>query len=177
MNQFSPPGSLHLHWARPSSERAHLLIQWCGKSFIICKTNYLSSAWSAPNLATSWSSFCFFFFSSRKVTTVCRALLTIFLLMLKKTKRNCVRARVFEPFQIMKGYLKVASWIGLEILVPKHPWKSKIGPLQPILAAKRYVSFFLGHPVHFRYVWPGFHINRSICYFLWSWSPRSPAAF
>ena len=25
--------------------------------------------------------------------------------------------------------------------------KSKIGPLQPILATKRYVSFFLGHPV------------------------------
>ena len=36
----------------------------------------------------------------------------------------------------------MASWIGLEILIPKHPWKSKIGLLQPILAAKRYVSFF-----------------------------------
>ena len=41
----------------------------------------------------------------------------------------------------------MASWIGLEILIPKHPWKSKIGLLQPILAAKRYVTFFLGHPV------------------------------
>ena len=36
----------------------------------------------------------------------------------------------------------MASWIGLEILIPKHPWKSKIGLLQTILAAKRYVSFF-----------------------------------
>ena len=45
-------------------------------------------------------------------------------------------------FRFWKGICKVASWIGLEILVPKHPWKSKIRPLQPILAAKRYVSFF-----------------------------------
>ena len=44
----------------------------------------------------------------------------------------------------------MASWIGLEILIPKHPWKSKIGLLQPILAAKRYVTFFLGHPVCFQ---------------------------
>ena len=36
-----------------------------------------------------------------------------------------------------KGICKVASWIGLKILIPKHPWKSKIGLLQPILAAKR----------------------------------------
>ena len=36
----------------------------------------------------------------------------------------------------------MARWIGLEILIPKHPWKSKIGLLQPILAAKRYVTFF-----------------------------------
>ena len=41
----------------------------------------------------------------------------------------------------------MASWIGLKILIQKHPWKSKIGLLQTILAAKRYVSFFLGHPV------------------------------
>ena len=31
---------------------------------------------------------------------------------------------------------------GLEILVPQHLWKSKIGPLQLILATKRYVTFF-----------------------------------
>ena len=36
----------------------------------------------------------------------------------------------------------MASWIGLEILIPKHPWKSKIGLLQPILAAKRNMTFF-----------------------------------
>ena len=47
-----------------------------------------------------------------------------------------------SPFRFWKGICKVASWIGLEILVPNHPWKSKIGPLQPILAAKCYVSFF-----------------------------------
>ena len=36
---------------------------------------------------------------------------------------------------------------GLEIQNPKHMWKSENGPLQPILATKRYVTFFLGHPV------------------------------
>ena len=50
-------------------------------------------------------------------------------------------------FRFWKGICKVASWIGLEILVPKHLWKNKIGPLQPILAAKRYVSFFWVKPV------------------------------
>ena len=53
--------------------------------------------------------------------------------------KSCVRARVsafLSHFKFRKGICKEASWIGL-----------KIGPLQPILAAKRYVSFFLGHPV------------------------------
>ena len=54
------------------------------------------------------------------------------------------------------GICKVASWIGLEILIPKHLWKSKIRPLQPILALKRYVPFFLGHPVE--------HVNLSKWY-------------
>ena len=68
---------------------------------------------------------------------------------------------------------KVISWIGLEILILKHLWdgmgvttghgpwtmdlwKSKIRPLQPILALKRYVPFFLGHPVE--------HVNLSKWY-------------
>ena len=54
-----------------------------------------------------------------------------------------VRARaILSHLRFWKGICKVASWIGLEILIPKHPWKSQIGLLQPILAAKRYVSFF-----------------------------------
>ena len=67
---------------------------------------------------------------------------------------NCVnkekteRARAFlRPFWFWMGISKVTRWNGLEILVPKHLWKSKIGPLQQILDTKRYVSFFLGHPV------------------------------
>ena len=47
---------------------------------------------------------------------------------------NCVHTRVsafLGHFKFWKGICKEASWIGL-----------KIGPLQPILAAKRYVSFF-----------------------------------
>ena len=47
------------------------------------------------------------------------------------------RARVFEPFKILRGICKVASWIGLKILVEKV----KLDPQQPILAAKRYVKF------------------------------------
>ena len=42
---------------------------------------------------------------------------------------------------------------GLEILNPKHMWKSENGPLQPILATKRYVAFFLGHPVVVGYMY------------------------
>ena len=52
-----------------------------------------------------------------------------------------VRARgILSHLRFWKGICKVASWIGLKILIPKHPWKSKIGLLQTILAAKRYVS-------------------------------------
>ena len=54
---------------------------------------------------------------------------------------------VLSHLRFWKGICEVAGWIGLKILIPKHPWKSKIGLLQTILAAKRYVSFFLGHPV------------------------------
>ena len=45
-------------------------------------------------------------------------------------------------FFFWMGICKVPRCNGLEILVPKHLWKSKIGPLQLILATKRYVTFF-----------------------------------
>ena len=70
-------------------------------------------------------------------------------------------------FRFWKGICKVASWIGLEILVPNHPWKSKIGPLQPILAAKCYVSFLMGHPVvgycqcHMKSVFSRWDVSRA----------------
>ena len=41
-----------------------------------------------------------------------------------------------------KGIYKIPRWTRLEILVPKHPWKCKIGLLQLILATKRYDAFF-----------------------------------
>ena len=45
------------------------------------------------------------------------------------------------------GNIKVARWNGLEILIPKHMWKSKIGLLEQIWGQNSYVTFFLGHPV------------------------------
>ena len=46
------------------------------------------------------------------------------------------------------GNIKVARWNGLEILIPKHMWKSKIGLLEQIWAKNLYVTFFWGHPVY-----------------------------
>ena len=46
------------------------------------------------------------------------------------------------------GMFKVFSWNGLVILIPKHMWKSIIGPLEQISAKNRYGTFFLGHPVY-----------------------------
>ena len=62
---------------------------------------------------------------------------------------NCASNFVFlRPFLFCKGICKVHRCNGLEILVPKHLWKSKIGPIQLIWATKCYVTFLLGHPVH-----------------------------
>ena len=33
-------------------------------------------------------------------------------------------------FRFWMGIIWVARWNGLEILIPKHMWKSKIGPLE-----------------------------------------------
>ena len=46
------------------------------------------------------------------------------------------------------GNIKVARWNGLEILIPKHIWRNKIGLLEQIWAPNPYVTFFLGHPVY-----------------------------
>ena len=43
--------------------------------------------------------------------------------------------------------IKVAIWDGLEILIPKHMWKSKIGLLEQIWGQNPNDAFFLGHPV------------------------------
>ena len=45
-------------------------------------------------------------------------------------------------FKFWMGIWNVLRCNGLEILNPKHMWKSENGPLQPILATKRYVTFF-----------------------------------
>ena len=39
------------------------------------------------------------------------------------------------------GNIKVARWNGLEILIPKHMWKSKIGLLEQIWAQNPFVTF------------------------------------
>ena len=63
---------------------------------------------------------------------------------------NCASNFAFlRPFLFCKGICKVPRCNGLKILAPKHLWKSKIGALQLIWATKRYVTFFLGHPVHY----------------------------
>ena len=46
------------------------------------------------------------------------------------------------------GNIKMARWNGLEILIPKHMWKSKIGLLKQTWAQNPYDAFFLGHPVY-----------------------------
>ena len=40
------------------------------------------------------------------------------------------------------GNIKVARWNGLEILIPKHMWKSKIGLLEQIWGQNPYDTFF-----------------------------------
>ena len=61
---------------------------------------------------------------------------------------NCASNFAFlGPFLFWKGICKVPRCNKLKILVPKQLWKSKIGPLQLILATKHYVTFFLGHPL------------------------------
>ena len=46
---------------------------------------------------------------------------------------------VFVPFHIQNSLYKVPKWVGLKILLPKHPRKSKIGAQQLVLATKLYV--------------------------------------
>ena len=50
---------------------------------------------------------------------------------------TCMSAPAFfallRHFRFLMGMIQVSRWIGLEILILKHPWKSKIGPLEQIL--------------------------------------------
>ena len=48
------------------------------------------------------------------------------------------------------GNIKVARWNGLEILNPKHTWKSKIGHLEEIWGQNPYHTFF-GSPCKWQY--------------------------
>ena len=51
------------------------------------------------------------------------------------------------------GNIKVVRRNGLEILIPKHMWKSKIGHLEHIWGQNPYDTFFLGHRVHVIDIW------------------------
>ena len=64
-----------------------------------------------------------------------------------------------HAFLVFLGYLRfwldtiwVARWKGLEILIPKHMWKSKNRPLEQIPAKTRYGKFFSVHPVCFSFL-------------------------
>ena len=65
---------------------------------------------------------------------------------------NCPSTQTFlallSYFRFCMSIITVSWWNGLKTLIPKHVWKSQIILLQHILATKRYVSFFLGHPVY-----------------------------
>ena len=51
--------------------------------------------------------------------------------------------------QFWMGIWNVLRWNGLKILIPKHTWKSKIGPLKQIWASKRYGTLTLhSHYIH-----------------------------
>ena len=71
-------------------------------------------------------------------------------------------SRFSDLLLFWKGICKVLRCNGLKILVPKHPWKSKIGSLQLILLTKCYVSFFLGHPVYMLFI-PNSHFWWKTC--------------
>ena len=47
---------------------------------------------------------------------------------------NCPRMRFLKIGHLIfwMGMFKVFRWNGLEILIPKHMWKSQIGPLEQI---------------------------------------------
>ena len=53
---------------------------------------------------------------------------------------------LFGQFRFRMDTIWVVRWNGLKILIPKHMWKSIIGPLEQILAKNRYGTFFLGAP-------------------------------
>ena len=57
-------------------------------------------------------------------------------------RESCIFS-VFGYLKFLIGIWKL-RWNGLKILIPKHMWKSKIGPLQQIWASIRYGTFFWG---------------------------------
>ena len=50
--------------------------------------------------------------------------------------------KIFRVFGALNILFQVFRSNGLEILILKHMWKNKIGPLQQIWASKRYGTFF-----------------------------------
>ena len=82
----------------------------------------------------------------------CRCKVDSALSALHMTVEKFLCTRVFFMFLgylwFWTGNIKVARWNGLEIMIPKHMWKSKIGLLEEIWAQNPYVTFFLGHPVY-----------------------------
>ena len=79
-------------------------------------------------------------------------------------------------FRYLMVIIKVPRWFGQEILILKHPWKSKIRPLKHILGYNRDVPFFYA---------PCISRNRQLCIFesvtisirpLWLWQQMSPEA-
>ena len=49
-------------------------------------------------------------------------------------------------FRFSMGIIKVPRWFGHKILILKHPWKSKIWPLEQSLGLYCYQTFLFMHP-------------------------------
>ena len=115
---------------------------------------------------------CYFFFKAWNVVPCVSPIVSPSFQSSKHTWQHCyVRACVFGVFRHLIfwiGMFKVFRWFGLEILIPKHMWKRKIGPLQQIWASICYGTFFLGHPVQCTYFllvsgWRNSFFGRIFC--------------
>ena len=114
--------SLHKH-AKPNLSMNHIV-----------RCNALCwDMWSKMKVITE---FCYFFFKEWNGVPCVSPIVSPSFQSSKHTWQHCyVRACVFGVFRHLIfwiGMFKVFRWFGLEILIPKHMWKSIIGPLEQI---------------------------------------------
>ena len=79
--------------------------------------------------------------------------MTQFNLRLRWLEAKSVLVAFLRQLRFRMGIVWVSRWNGLEMLIPKHRWKSKIRLLEEKLDTNRYVAFFLVHPVWYWFFW------------------------